>query len=800
MSMRTLILAVTGFAVSVAACSSYGTSVVEVNKTPARVASVSVTVPSSLSAGQKARGVAITKDANGALLTDRPIAWFTSSGSIASVTDSGVISAVAPGTAVVSAVSEGVSGQATMAVVPPPPTPIATVLVAVTPSAVVVGQTAIATATLEDSSGNPLSGRVVTWESSNTNVATVDASGTVNSKAPGNAMIKATSEGKTNASAFSVSAPAPVPVASVSVSPATSSLQVGGSVQLSAVTRDANGSVLTGRVISWTSGTPSIATVSSSGLVIAVAAGSASITAASEGQIASAAITVAAPAPAPVASVSVSPAASSLQIGATVQLAAVTRDANSNTLTGRVVAWSSSNANIASVNSNSGLVTAVGAGSATITATSETKTGAAAITVTAPAVPVATVSVSPASSTLLVGATVQLSATTRDASSNVLTGRVVTWSSANANIASVNAASGLVTAVGAGSATITATSETKTGTAVITVSVPAPAPVATVSVSPASSSIPVGASVQLSATTRDASNNVLTGRVIAWSSGNAGIASVNSTSGLVTAVGVGSATITATSEGKSGSASITVTTPPPPGSSNEPSGMTLIDERPFNSLAEHAAPYSPAWDTDTNLTIVQDATAPISPSNVIRVTFPAGFHSGTAPGHAGVAFTGYKTLYVRFAVKLSLNWQGEDSGFCKYFYAWINGSGDFFFASNGVGNAPLEPYSMLQSLVTFPSGNGNWGPNLVPSARIIRGQWQTYEFVLVANSAGTADGSVDTFLDGVHITHVGGIQWTSGGGTWDTFEFRPIWGGTGSTLVQATQTMDMDNVYISGKN
>src|SRR3979409_214786 len=41
--------------------------------------------------------------------------------------------------------------------------------------------------------------------------------------------------------------------------------------------------------------------------------------------------------------------------------------------------------------------------------------------------------------------------------------------------------------------------------------------------------------------------------------------------------------------------------PPPPGTSNEPAGMTLIDQRPFNSLAEHAAPYFPAWDTDPQL-------------------------------------------------------------------------------------------------------------------------------------------------------------------------------------------------------
>jgi uncharacterized protein YjdB len=714
MSMRALVLAVTGFVVSVAACSSYDdSSVVEVNP-PAHVASVSLTLPSTLTAGQKTRGVAVTKDANGAVLTGRPVSWFTSSGSVASVTDSGMISAVAPGTAVVSAVSEGVSGQATMAVLPPPPTPVATVTVAVTPSALVVGQTATATATLADSTGNLLSGRVVTWSSSNTTVATVDAAGSVSAKAAGSAMIQATSESKTSASSLSVSAPAPIPVASVSVSPPTASLLVGATVQLSATTRDGNNNVLTGRVISWSSANTGIARVSTSGLVTAVAAGSVSVTASSEGQVGSSVITVTAPAP----------------------------------------------------------------------------------------VPVASVTVAPTSSSLLVGATVQLSATTRDASNNVLTGRVVTWSSSNSSIASVNS-SGLVTAVAAGSATITGTSETKTGTSAITVTAPAPAPVATVSVSPPSSSLLVGATVQLSATTRDAGNNVLTGRVITWSSANTSIASVNST-GVVTAVALGAIQVTATSEGKTGSSSITVTIPPPPpppGSWNEPTGMTVIDQRPFNSLAEHAAPYSPAWDTDNTLSIVQDATAPISPNNVIRVTFPAGYHSGTAPGHAGVPFTTpVKTLYVRFAAKLSLNWQGEDSGFSKYFYAWINGHGDFFFASDGAGSAPLQPYSMLQAVTVFPNGNGNWGPNLASSARIIRGQWQTYEFILVGNTAGTADGSVDAYLDGVHITHVGGIQWSDTDGKWDTFEFRPVWGGTGSTLVQQTQTMDWDDVYLSGKN
>ena len=101
-------------------------------------------------------------------------------------------------------------------------------------------------------------------------------------------------------------------------------------------------------------------------------------------------------------------------------------------------------------------------------------------TVTVTPVPVATVSVSPASPTLAVGATQQLSATARDADGNALTGRTITWQSAGSSVATVSA-SGLVTAQGQGNVTITATVEGASGSASVTVS---PPPVATVTVTP----------------------------------------------------------------------------------------------------------------------------------------------------------------------------------------------------------------------------------------------------------------------------------------------------------------------------
>ncbi|MGE5801665.1 MAG: Ig-like domain-containing protein, partial [Gemmatimonadota bacterium] len=338
------------------------------------------------------------------------------------------------------------------------------------------------------------------------------------------------------------------PVASVTVIPGTASLYVGRTAQLTATLKDSAGSVVTGRVIVWTSNAPSVASVSGNGVVTALAVGSATITATSEGQSGSAAVTVPV---VPVASVVVTPASPTLRIGTTVQLNAATKDSAGNALTGRAVAWSSSTPGVATV-SASGTVTAVAAGSATITASSEGKNGSSGVSVTA--VPVASVTVAPATVSLRVGATAQLSATTKDSGGAVLPGRSVTWSSNATGVATVSS-SGLVTAGSAGSATITATSEGKSGGAAITVTV---VPVASVTVSPATANINVAATQQLTVVTKDSAGNVLSGRSVTWASNTVGVATV-SAAGLVTAVAVGSAAITATSEGKSDTASITVT-------------------------------------------------------------------------------------------------------------------------------------------------------------------------------------------------------------------------------------------------
>jgi hypothetical protein len=193
--------------------------------------------------------------------------------------------------------------------------------------------------------------------------------------------------------------------------------------------------------------------------------------------------------------------------------------------------------------------------------TSSTKAGILALEIKAgnvgPQEPVATVEVSPQAPTVVVGTTLQLTASTLDVGGEPLSGRAITWASDAPQYATVSS-SGLVAGVAVGSATISATSEGMMGTSRVTVTASAE-PVASVEVTPGSANIVVGSTLQLTATPKDAAGQPLNGRSVTWGTDNTQVATV-STAGLVTGTGQGIATIAAASEGKSGSSTITVTT------------------------------------------------------------------------------------------------------------------------------------------------------------------------------------------------------------------------------------------------
>jgi len=391
------------------------------------------------------------------------ITWTSETPAVVSVSADGEVTALASGAGSVRAAAGSVAATAAVVV---SVVPVARVAVAPATSSITVGATQQLTASATDVAGATITGRVVAWSSRDPGVAVVSSTGQVTGIAPGSATIVAAIDGQSATATVTVRA---VPVAAVRVTPDNTSVGVGGTVRLGAVVTDAAGNTLAGRAVSFASNNSGVARVADDGTVTGVSAGTATITATSEGVNGTATVRVTAtpPATVAVASVRVTPGAASVPASASVQLAAEPRDANGNVLSGRAVAWSSSDQNVATVTSD-GRVIGVNPGNATVRATSEGVTGSATITVTA------TVRVSPSAVSVRdrgnTNRTAQLVAT--DHNGRVLSSTEVTWSSSNTGIASVST-NGLVRGESSGSgtatATITVTYRGATATATVTV-------------------------------------------------------------------------------------------------------------------------------------------------------------------------------------------------------------------------------------------------------------------------------------------------------------------------------------------
>jgi hypothetical protein len=224
--------------------------------------------------------------------------------------------------------------------------------------------------------------------------------------------------------------------------------------------------------------------------------------------------------------------------------------------------------------------------------------------------------------------------------------------------------------------------------------------------------------------------------------------------------------------------------------------MTFVDDWTMDSLD----PGDWYEMTSSNVTIKQDATAPQSPSNVLQFRYPAGYNGGSSPGLTENTHNSYRTLYIGYWVKHSANWQGHDTGVNKHGYVWHNGTDPkVFFSASGSGSGTLRPRIGLQGAEVEPSRDSWYPPNLVTGAAFTRGSWDLVEIVLVGNTSGTANGSLDVYLNGVHVTHAQGIQYSTGATRWDLTRIAPIWGGSGDEVTNE-MFLWFDQFYISGKN
>jgi len=260
-----------------------------VNAAP--VASV-VLSPTSITGvpGNTTQVSAVLKDASGNAVTGQTVSWASSDATIANVSSSGLVTLKKQGSTTITA-SDG-SISATVAVVVNAP-PVAAIALSPTTVTGVPGNTAQLSAVPEDASGNAISGVSLTWSSSNTAIATVSG-GTVSLVKQGTATITVAGAGVSATAAVTVNAPAPPVVAAVAVTPTSLSLNAGQSGQLTATAVDASGNAIPGATISWTSSNTGMATVSGTGMVQAIAAGTVIMTATSGGHTATAKVQVAA--------------------------------------------------------------------------------------------------------------------------------------------------------------------------------------------------------------------------------------------------------------------------------------------------------------------------------------------------------------------------------------------------------------------------------------------------------------------------------------------------------------------------
>ena len=278
------------------------------------------------------------------LFSDKSVTWKSSNSKVATVTSSGKVSGIKAGTATITCTSKATGLNATCKVT------VGYVKLDKTEAILEKGKTVTLTPTVYPSS---LSDKSVTWKSSDTKVATVTSAGKVKGVKYGTATITCTSN------ATGLSTTCQVSVAGVSLSKTAMSVKKGQTVPLKATVYPSS---LEDQSVTWKSSNTKVATVTSSGKVKGIKAGTATITCTSNatGLKATCKVTV--------GYVTLSESAITIKKGKTKTLTATVYPSS---LSDRSVTWESSNTAVATVTS-SGKVKGISTGTAVIICTSYT--------------------------------------------------------------------------------------------------------------------------------------------------------------------------------------------------------------------------------------------------------------------------------------------------------------------------------------------------------------------------------------------------------------------------------------------
>jgi alpha-tubulin suppressor-like RCC1 family protein/uncharacterized protein YjdB len=165
------------------------------------VASVSVSGGGSIALGQTVQLTATANDASGREIRGRTISWATDDGAVATVSSSGLVTGIAPGSANITATIGGKTGKAAVSIAQ---ISVASITLESPTIAMAVRQTATIKASASDASGNPIGANFISWSTSDSAVIAVRKDGSLEALTPGNVTVTASAGGKSASASATV--------------------------------------------------------------------------------------------------------------------------------------------------------------------------------------------------------------------------------------------------------------------------------------------------------------------------------------------------------------------------------------------------------------------------------------------------------------------------------------------------------------------------------------------------------------------------------------------------------------------